>query len=157
METKPNESTGLVVDQKISSTFIDKIFYVLKLLSRDKLGALGFVIFAFVVFTAIFAPKLAPYDPLKQNLMSAKRPPVWADRGSADHILGTDNLGRDILSRIIYGTRVSLTVGFFGVLLAGTLGVIIGLITGFVGGRTDNIIMGGVNMILALPYLVFVA
>ena len=70
--------------------------------------------------------------------------------------LGTDNLGRDLLSRIIYGTRVSVTVGFFGVLIAGSLGMTIGLISGYMGGRVDNVIMGGVNMILALPYLVFV-
>ncbi len=148
--------TGLAVDQQISSSFKDKIFYVRPLLARDKMRAICLAIFLLVVFSALFAKQLSPYDPLKQNLMSAKKPPVWSEKGTTKHIVGTDNLGRDLLSRIIYGSRVSLTVGFFGVLIAGTFGLLIGLISGYSGGRTDNVIMGGVNMILALPYLVFV-
>jgi ABC-type dipeptide/oligopeptide/nickel transport system permease subunit len=83
-------------------------------------------------------------------------PPAWSAEGDWSHPMGTDNLGKDILSRVIFGSRVSLTVGFFGVLIAGSLGMTIGLISGYAGGRIDNIIMGGVNLILALPYLVFV-
>lgn len=149
-------STGSRVDQKKERGLWPKIVFVGKLLARDRAGTLGMVMFLIVVLTAVFAAQLAPYNPLKQHLRDAKKPPAWSEKGSIQHPLGTDNLGRDLLSRIIYGTRVSLTVGFFGVLIAGGLGLIIGLISGYAGGRTDNIIMGGVNMILALPYLVFV-
>ena len=123
---------------------------------RDRAGLLGLVLFGLLVVTALFAPWIAPYDPLAQNLRAAKLPPAWQADGSWDHLLGTDNLGRDMFSRVVYGSRVSLTVGFFGVLLAGSLGLVIGLVAGYLGGRTDNIIMGAVNLILALPYLVFV-
>jgi ABC-type dipeptide/oligopeptide/nickel transport system permease subunit len=123
-------------------------------------GLLGLVMFLALVLVAVFAPLIAPHDPLQQNLRNAKMPPAWAvsgeNQGSWEHPLGTDNLGRDMLSRILYGSRVSLTVGFFGVLIAGGLGLAIGLFAGYVGGRVDNIIMGGVNLLLALPYLVFV-
>ncbi len=149
-------TTGLIVDQQISSSLTDKIFYVGRLLARDKMGAIGLCIFLLVVFSAVFAKQISPYDPLKQDLMSAKKPPAWSEKGTTKYIVGTDNLGRDLLSRIIYGSRVSLTVGFFGVLIAGSFGLLIGLVSGYSGGRTDNFIMGGVNMILALPYLVFV-
>jgi ABC-type dipeptide/oligopeptide/nickel transport system permease subunit len=130
--------------------------FLLRLLGRDRAGLLGLIMFLFMVGVALFAPWLAPYDPLAQNLRDAKMPPAWTAEGSRDHWLGTDHLGRDMLSRIIYGTRVSLTVSFFGVLIAGTLGLLIGLFAGYMGGRADNIIMGLVNLILALPYLVFV-
>lgn len=119
-------------------------------------GLLGLVMFVLLVLAAIFAPVIAPHDPLQQNLRNAKMPPAWAEGGSWEHPLGTDNLGRDMLSRVLYGSRVSLTVGFFGVLIAGGLGLTIGLFAGYVGGRVDNAIMGGVNLLLALPYLVFV-
>jgi ABC-type dipeptide/oligopeptide/nickel transport system permease subunit len=71
-------------------------------------------------------------------------------------LLGTDSLGRDMLTRIIYGARVSLTVGFFGVLIAGSLGLVIGAVAGYVGGRVDNTVMSMINLILSLPYLLFV-
>ncbi len=149
-------STGSRVDQAKERGLWPKIIFVGKLLARDRAGTLGMVMFLILVLTAVFAAQLSPYNPLKQNLRDAKQPPAWSEKGTMQHPLGTDNLGRDLLSRIIYGTRVSLTVGFFGVLIAGGLGLIIGLVSGYAGGRTDNIIMGGVNMILALPYLVFV-
>ncbi|THB81177.1 MAG: ABC transporter permease [Desulfobacteraceae bacterium] len=149
-------TTGLTVDQEKDTGLLAFIIYVGKLLARDKAGMVGLVMFVIVVMSAVFAPWLSPHDPLKQNLRFAKDPPAWSEGGSIKYPLGTDNLGRDILSRIIYGTRVSLTVGFFGVLIASSLGIMIGLVSGYAGGTTDNIIMGGVNLILALPYLVFV-
>jgi ABC-type dipeptide/oligopeptide/nickel transport system permease subunit len=133
-----------------------RLTYVGGLLKRDRSGMLGFGLFVLIVLTAIFAPVLAPHDPLQQNLRAAKQGPAWTEEGSWEYPLGTDNLGRDMLSRIIFGTRVSLTVGFFGVLIAGTLGLVAGLVAGYVGGRLDNIITGGVNLLLAVPYLVFV-
>jgi len=125
-------------------------------LRRDRGGLLGLIIFLAVVLSALFAPLLAPHDPLQQNLRAAKLPPAWRAEGTWEYPLGTDNLGRDILSRIIYGSRVSVTVGFFGVLIAGSAGMLIGLFAGYRGGAPDNVIMGLVNLILALPYLVFV-
>jgi ABC-type dipeptide/oligopeptide/nickel transport system permease subunit len=86
----------------------------------------------------------------------AKTPPAWTSEGTWEFPLGTDNLGRCLLSRLLYGARVSLTVGFFGVLIAGGLGMFIGLVAGFFGGRVDAAIMGVINLILALPYLLFV-
>ncbi len=154
--TSETITTGSRVDEERERGLWPKIVFVGKLLARDRAGALGLIMFLVIVLTAVFAPLLAPHDPLKQNLRRAKKPPVWSEKGSIRNPLGTDNLGRDLLSRIIYGSRVSVTVGFFGVSIAGSLGLIIGLIAGYAGGRTDNVIMGGVNLILALPYLVFV-
>jgi ABC-type dipeptide/oligopeptide/nickel transport system permease subunit len=133
-----------------------RLAYVGRLLGRDRGGLLGFVLFVLIVLTAILAPVIAPYDPLKQNLRAAKQPPAWQEGGSWEFPLGTDTLGRDMLSRIIYGTRVSLTVGFFGVLIAGTLGMGAGLVSGYAGGKVDGVVMGVVNVFLAIPYLVFV-
>jgi ABC-type dipeptide/oligopeptide/nickel transport system permease subunit len=140
----------------VERTFGDRLVYVGRLLWRDKSGLIGLIMFLMVVFAAIFAPLIAPYDPLEQNLRDSKMPPAWQEGGSWDHPFGTDNLGRDIYSRIIYGARVSLTVGFFGVLIAGGLGLIFGAIAGYMGGRVDDIIMAVVNLVLALPYLLFV-
>jgi ABC-type dipeptide/oligopeptide/nickel transport system permease subunit len=127
-----------------------------RLLLRDQSAMIGLILFLSIVFSAIFAPWLAPHDPLDQDLKASKLPPAWMAKGDWSHPLGTDPLGRDLFSRILYGSRVSLQVGFFGVLIAGGLGLIVGLFSGFVGGRTDNAIMTVVNIILALPYLLFV-
>lgn len=127
-----------------------------QLLLRDQAGVIGLLLFLLVVCAAIFAPWIAPHDPLDQDLKASKLPPAWMAKGDWSHPLGTDPLGRDLFSRILYGSRVSLQVGFFGVLIAGGLGLVIGLFTGFVGGRTDQAIMTVVNIILALPYLLFV-
>jgi ABC-type dipeptide/oligopeptide/nickel transport system permease subunit len=140
----------------VERTFLDRLAYAGRFLWRDRSGIIGLLLFLVVVVSAIFAPNLAPFDPLEQNLRDNKMPPAWAEGGTWTHPLGTDNLGRDILSRIIYGTRVSLTVGFFGVLIAGCIGLVIGSIAGYAGGRVDSVIMGGVNLILSLPYLLFV-
>ncbi len=146
--------SGLTVDE--AQSWRHQLAYGWRLLRRDKSGLLGAIIFLTLVITAVFAPWIAPYDPLEQHLKDSKMPPAWVEGGSWDYILGTDSLGRDMLSRVIYGSRVSLTVGFFGVLIAGSLGVTVGLVAGYVGGRVDAIITGLVNVILGLPYLLFV-
>ncbi len=140
----------------VEHTFKDRFAYLGRLLWRDRSGVIGLLMFALVVFAAVFAPIIAPYDPLEQNLRAAKMPPAWYEGGSWEHPLGTDNLGRDLFSRLIYGARVSLTVGFFGVLIAAGLGMVFGAIAGYVGGRVDTVIMAVVNLVLALPYLLFV-
>ena len=136
--------------------FQQRLGYIARLLRRDRGGIIGFTLFVLIVLTAIFAPIIAPHDPLKQNLRAAKQPPAWQTGGSWVYPLGTDALGRDMASRIIFGTRVSLTVGFFGVLIAGSLGMMTGLIAGYMGGRVDSAVMAGINLFLAIPYLVFV-
>lgn len=125
-------------------------------LRRDWTGVVGLFILILLVISAVFAPWLSPHDPLQQNLRYSKQPPAWTAEGDWTYPLGTDNLGRDILSRIIYGSRVSLTVGLFGVLIASTIGLVVGMVSGYVGGRLDNLIMGVVNILLGLPYLLFV-
>lgn len=134
----------------------DRLRTLGRLMARDWTGMLGLALFALLVVCALFAPQIAPHSPTDQNLRLSKMPPAWVEGGNWDYPLGTDNLGRDLYSRIIYGSRVSLTVGFFGVLIAGSLGMVIGMISGYSGGRVDQIIMGLVNLVLALPYLVFV-
>lgn len=155
-EKPNNDLTGLLVDEKEDRSIRARLWYLWRLLWRDKAGLIGLVVFLLIIFSAMFAAVVAPHDPLKQDLYASRQPPAWTEEGSAEHILGTDNLGRDIFSRIIYGSRVSIMVGFLGVSMAFTLGIIIGLIAGFKGGRTDNVIMTLTNMVLALPYLVFV-
>ena len=143
-------------EEYVEPTLWSRVAYIGRLLQRDRSGIIGLVLFGILVISAIFAPLIAPHDPLQQNLRAAKQAPVWQEGGTWEYPLGTDNLGRDILSRIIFGTRVSLTVGFFGVLIASILGLVAGLVAGYAGGRTDSVITGVVNLFLAIPYLVFV-
>ncbi|GAB4526084.1 MAG: ABC transporter permease [Anaerolineae bacterium] len=128
----------------------------LRLLLRDAAGTFGALIVILLVLCAIFAPQIAPHDPQVGDFAVAKLPPAWQEGGSWEHPLGTDQLGQDVLSRIIYGARVSLTVGFFGVVLAMTIGVTAGLAAGFFGGWVDAIISSLVNIMLSIPYLVLV-
>ena len=103
--------------------------------------------------SAVLAPQLAPWDPAKQMLMKRLRPPMWQERGLREHPLGTDHLGRDILSRLLYGGRISLGVGLTAVTLSALLGVTLGLLAGFFGGRADTLIMRIVDVFLAIPYI----
>jgi peptide/nickel transport system permease protein len=102
---------------------------------------------------ALLAPQIAPWDPGRQMLLKRLRPPMWEARGLREHPLGTDHLGRDILSRILYGGRISLGVGLSAVTLSGLIGVSLGLLAGFHGGRTDAFIMRVVDVFLAIPYI----
>jgi ABC-type dipeptide/oligopeptide/nickel transport system permease subunit len=140
----------------VERTLLDRLAYAGRFLWRDRSGMLGMALFLIVVVAAVFAPLLAPYDPLEQHLRDSKMPPPWNEGGSWSHPFGTDPLGRDTFARILHGTRVSLTVGFFGVLIAGSIGMVIGAIAGYMGGRVDALTMGIVNLVLSLPYLLFV-
>jgi ABC-type dipeptide/oligopeptide/nickel transport system permease subunit len=140
----------------VQQTFKDKLSYLSRLLRRDKSGIIGMVMFTVVLFAAVFAPYISTQDPLDQELSASRMPPASNAAGSWSHPFGTDSLGRDLYSRVVYGARVSLTVGFFGVLIAASLGMVIGLIAGYFGGRIDTIIMTPINLILSLPYLLFV-
>lgn len=124
-------------------------------LLKSKTGLLGLIIVLAVIFMAVFAPLLAPFDPAKTNVVSRLHPPAWMEGGSAEHLLGTDNLGRDILSRIIYGSQISLVVGIAAVIVAGAIGMIFGLIAGYYGKIFDFVIMRAVDSILAIPNILF--
>jgi len=112
---------------------------------------IGGVIVLATVLIAIFAPLLTSYDPYGQDLAQRIIPPVWSAKGSWAHLLGTDALGRDYLTRLMYGARVSLTVGFGAAAIAGLIGTSLGLIGGYFGGRVDAVVMYLVNVKLALP------
>lgn len=123
----------------------------LALLLSSHTGIAGAIIVLLVVFIAAFAPVLAPHDPSHTDLGAMLMPPAWLSGGSLDHVLGTDNLGRDVLSRILYGARVSLVVGICAVIVAGIIGTALGLLAGFYGGWIDVAIMRITDSLLALP------
>jgi len=112
-------------------------------------------ILALLVFTAVFADFLAPHNPEVGNLRLRYRPPAWETRGSAEFILGTDHMGRDVLSRIIYGSRISLIVAVAAVLVAGIIGTTLGLLSGYIGRWVDQVIMRVTDTWLALPPVLF--
>jgi peptide/nickel transport system permease protein len=104
---------------------------------------------------AIFANVLAPYDPEIGTLTARFRPPAWQAGGSSEHLLGTDHVGRDVLSRLIFGARVSMVVGFTAVVVAGVIGTWLGILSGYMGGWVDQVIMRITDTWLALPALTF--
>jgi peptide/nickel transport system permease protein len=108
-----------------------------------------------VAFVAIFANLLAPHNPEIGSLAARFRPPFWETGGSAQYLLGTDQLGRDVLSRLIFGARVSMVVGFTAVIFAGTVGTTLGIISGYLGGWVDQVVMRITDTWLALPPLMF--
>lgn len=120
-------------------------------LLRNRLAAVALVLLALIVVCALCAPLIAPADPNAQDLLARLQPPVWKSGGSGAHLLGTDQLGRDLLSRIVYGTRVSLLVGAGAALLAGVIGTAAGLATGYLGGWTDRVVMRVADVQLAFP------
>jgi dipeptide transport system permease protein len=122
--------------------------------SRNKGAVVGLAIFLFVLLLAIFAPLVAPHDPiLPYGGASQRLPPVWAEGGNSSFPLGTDANGRDLMSRLIYGTRFSLFIGLVVASLSALAGILIGLVAGYVGGKADTIIMRLMDIILAIPSL----
>jgi peptide/nickel transport system permease protein len=119
--------------------------------SLARLPWTAFVIIAVMVFVAIFAPVLAPHSPTEQSLPDKLKPPAWQEGGSTKHLLGTDVLGRDLLSRLVYGARVSLTVAAFALLSGGTIGLAVGILAGYLGGRPDSFLMRVVDATLTFP------
>jgi len=117
----------------------------LRQLRRSRLALPGLAIVLVFIIGGVFAPLLAPYDPYKNDLMNVLTPP------SAEHWFGTDELGRDLFSRILFGARISLVEGLFSVALAMAIGVPIGIVSGYLGGRTDAVIMRVIDVLLAFP------
>jgi ABC-type dipeptide/oligopeptide/nickel transport system permease subunit len=113
----------------------------------------GAIILLVVVFTALAAPWVAPHDPARQSLLRRFTPPVWQTGGTAAYPLGTDQVGRDVLSRIVHGARISLLVGVAAVIVSLLVGVTAGLVSGFVGGRVDTVIGTVVDVTLSFPQI----
>lgn len=113
-----------------------------------------FILLAFIGL-ALFADVIAPHNPYETSLRTRFRPPVWEEGGSWEHALGTDHLGRDVLTRVIYGARVSLAAGMLTVSLAGAIGAAIGLLSGFYGGWMDAVLMRAADSTLAFPIILF--
>ena len=122
--------------------------------TRNPIGVIGGIILLTVIVGAVFADYFAPHEPNRQRLMARFKPPFWAEGGSMTYPLGTDNVGRDIWSRIIHGSRISLIVGISAVGVSMLMGVALGLASGFWGGRIDATIMALVDIMLAFPQLI---
>jgi len=122
-----------------------------KKMVRDRLALYAFIFLIFVFLVAIAAPLISPYDYTTGSVWDRLKPPSWADGGMQGHLLGTDQQGRDVLSRLIWGGRVSLRVGFTVALLAAAVGVFLGLLAGYAGGKTEIVIMQLVDIQFAFP------
>ncbi|MET0172005.1 MAG: ABC transporter permease [Agrobacterium vaccinii] len=117
-------------------------------LSREPVGLCGFLVLLVLILVAVFAPLIAPYDPAVQNLQAAFQPPSFS------HLVGTDEFGRDIFSRLVYGARITLSTILSVTLIVGPIGLFVGVVSGFVGGRTDAILMRLTDIVLSFPSLI---
>ena len=126
----------------------DRRWSTLRRAARARLAPFGAAVLLLAITVALLAPVVAPYNPLKQNLNNTLARPDWT------HVLGTDNVGRDVFSRVIYGTRVSLVAGFGSVVIAVLVGGLLGLLAGYAGGRVDNLVMRMMDAVLSFPPLV---
>jgi ABC-type dipeptide/oligopeptide/nickel transport system permease subunit len=128
----------------------------LRRLWRLKWGLAATALLLVIVASAILAPWVAPHDPLAVNIRHRLAPPAWMAGGTPENLLGTDQVGRDLLSRVLYGGRVSLVIGVAAVLISASLGVVLGLAAGYAGGRPDLAIMTVINIMLAFPFILLV-
>lgn len=124
----------------------------LMVMVRNWLGVVGATIILLAIAIAVFAPLVAPMSMTAIDLHARLSPPSWVEGGSPKHLLGTDNIGRDILSRLIYGSRISLAVGTAAALLGAVLGSLMGLLAGYFGGKVDTTISWFVDVQLAFPF-----
>lgn len=140
----PPRTKTLLAVFRLGSGFVSAIAK----LSREPLGMFGFIVLFLLVVVALFAPLIAPYSPTAQNLSNVLKPPSWT------HWAGTDEFGRDILSRLIFGTRITVQTVLAVTVIVGPLGMLIGIVAGFVGGRMDAILMRITDIVLSFPSLI---
>ena len=126
---------------------------VLRKLVKDKGALFGLIMVLLVIVGAIFAPLLSPHDPIFQDVEKRLLPPIGQEGARPEHLLGTDHLGRDIMSRLIYGARISIIVSTSAVVFSAVLGTLIGLLSGFYGGKVDHIFMRIADVQLAFPFI----
>jgi peptide/nickel transport system permease protein len=118
---------------------------------KQRIPVLALSLVSLFIFAVIFGPLIVPHDPFKTDLEKSIMPPVWQEGGSSKHLLGTDSMGRDILSRLIQGARITLFTSLVAIGLAGSIGVLMGLVSGFFGGKIDMAIMRVTDIFLSLP------
>ena len=129
------------------------IFDQIEKFLKNRTGLAGLIIIAIFTFAALLAPVISPHDPVENALYDQLKPPVWKSGGATKNLLGTDDMGRDILSRLIYGARVSLTLGVVSVGIALIFGSMLGALAGYYKGWPDNLIMRFMDIILAFPHI----
>jgi len=134
-------------------TFPTPMQMVFRQAKRHKGFLIGGTVLLLIVIMALLAPFIAPHDPYKQSLSNRLIGPIWHDEGTWDHPLGTDNLGRDYLSRVIYGARISLLIGVAAMLISGVIGTFMGVTAGYFGGRVDMVVNAIITTRLALPIM----
>lgn len=145
---KTNEATSVRLDDTLPPTPWDE----LKRRAIRHPGLLiGLFLIALALVLAVFSPLIATHDPYAQDLTKKLLPPFWSEGGSAEHLFGTDSLGRDFFSRIVYGAQVTMIVGFGATLMSGIIGSALGIVGGYYGGRVDTLVMFIVNVKLAMP------
>jgi peptide/nickel transport system permease protein len=130
--------------------------YLLYSFKRDRVAIASFIVLLVLVFLGILAPIISPYDPYDANnidIMNSEIPPAWLEEGGSDFVFGTDIQGRDLLSTMIYGLRLSIFIGCGAVLLQAFLGIVIGLVSGYFGGKIDIVLMRIADIQLSFPYL----
>lgn len=153
VELEVTTTTPAAPDEATEEAAIRSRRGILRSLLAKRTGQVGVAILLLLIVCAVFAPLIAPHDPLKQSLSDAYQEPVFAG-GSTDHLLGTDNLGRDILSRLIHGSRISLAVGLVAATVSAILGTILGLWAGWKGGLVHTLILRVADIQFAMPFLV---
>jgi len=153
-ETKVKKKNISQLEEAKRVTSKDRWLYFLRQLVTNPVTLVAASILILVIIFALFAPFLAPHDPSLQSLSLRLKPPVWLEGSVEGYPLGTDALGRDLLSRIIFGSRVSLIVGIAAVFVQGTIGVLVGLVAGYYGGRVDSIIMRISDIQQTIPFLI---
>jgi len=127
--------------------------YFFRRLGQARVGIVGLAMVSLMVAMAVFAPFISPSDPLEQDLHARLRPPFWDGKTDPKYKMGTDQVGRDMLSRLIYGSRISLSVGFLTTAFSALLGITLGILAGYYRGILDSIISNGVNIMMSFPYI----
>ncbi|MEA2512481.1 MAG: peptide/nickel transport system permease protein [Thermomicrobiales bacterium] len=156
MNARGNQTAAMAAEAvgPLSSEVLSRRFRTPYLVRRlNGRAYVGLTLLGLAVLAAILAPLLAPHDPELADITLRLKPPVWSDGGTSTNLLGTDALGRDLLSRVIFGARISLSVCLLAVALAGLVGVTLGLLAGFYGGIVDNVVMRLVDIMFAFPFL----
>ena len=156
MSTDLNETPDVAAVTAEGRTAAPRRSGTWRYLRRDPAFVVGTLFLALVVMAALLAPVLAPFDPNTQVLENRLLPPRWMEGGSAEHLLGTDNLGRDVFSRLLHGGRVSLLIATIVTVIAGGVGILLGLIVGYRRGWSERVVMGWIDLQLSFPVILMI-